>query len=294
MALKRFAAGAITLAFAATSLAACSSDDNAAGTDAEVITIGTTDATTKMWSVFQDKAEEQGYNVEVVPFSDYQTPNRALDEGSLVMNQFQHLKFLAEYNVGSNSDLTPIGSTQIVPLALYSTQVDSVDDIEDGAEVAIPNDPSNQGRAINVLAAADLIQLKQEGLVTPTPADIDEGASKVRVVPVDAAQTTVAYNEGKLAIINNSFLDRAGIDPTSAIYQDDPASPEAEPFINVFVVKADRADDQRLKDLAAIYHDPEVLEAAREDSKGTAVPVERSEEDLKEILERTEAEVRNS
>ena len=216
-----------------------------------------------------------------------------MEQGQLDTNNFQHLKFLAEYNVGNDSDLTPIVATEIIPLALFWKDHDSLDGIE-GESIAIPNDPSNQGRAINVLVQADLITLKEEGLVTPTPADIDTEASKVQITPVDAAQTPSAYGEGTPAIINNSFLDRAGIDPNLAVFQDDPNSPEAEPYINAFVVRAEDADNETIKKLAELWHSPEVQAAVDEDAKGTSVQVERTQEELQEILDRLEEAERNS
>lgn len=285
MAFKRFAAGALTLAFAATGLVAC-------GDSGETIRIGTTDAGKKAWTVFEEKAQEKGINLDVQPFSDYQTPNRALDEGQLDVNLFQHIKFLAEYNVGANADLTPVGSTEIVPLALFWKDHKSVDELKKGDEVAIPNDPSNQGRAINVLVQAGLLKLKKDDLLTPSPADIDEAASKVKVLPVDAAQTPAAYGEGKPAIINNSFLDRAGIDPNTAIFQDDPKSKEAEPYINVLVTKADKAKDPKIAELAKLWHTKEVQDAVAEDSKGTSVSVDRPADELQQILDRVEKQQR--
>lgn len=285
MNLKRFSAGVLTVAFAATGLTACGGSDDA-------IRIGTTDAGKKAWTVFEQKASEQGIDLDVKNFSDYQTPNRALDEGQLDVNLFQHIKFLAEYNVGAKSDLMPIGSSEIVPLALFWKDHKSVDELKKGTEVVIPNDPSNQGRAINVLAQAGLLKLKQDDLLTPSPADIDKEASTVTVLPVDAAQTPAAYGEGKPAIINNSFLDRAGIDPNTAIFQDDPNSTEAEPYINVFVTKAENADDPKYAELSKIWHSKEVQDAVAEDSKGTSVPVDRSAKELQDILDRVEKQQR--
>lgn len=283
MFLRRFTAIAAASVIAATSLVACSSGS---GSD-EVIRIGTTDSSKKAWQVFEKKANENDIKLEIVNFGDYNTPNRALSEDQLDVNLFQHLLFLAEYNKGAGDNLTPIGSTEVVPLALFWKDHDSVDGIE-GQSVSIPKDSSNQGRAINVLADAGLLTLKEKDLVTPTPADIDEAKSKVKVTPVDAAQTTTAYGEGTPAIINNSFLDRAGIDPNSSILADDPASATAEPFINVFVTKADDKDNPKIKKLAELWHDQEVLDAVAEDSGGTSVPVKRSAEELQQILDRIE------
>ena len=280
MRIRRVLAASSAVVIAATSLAACSSSDS----DGKIV-VGTTDAAKKAWSAFEDEAEAQGLDIEVQNFSDYNTPNQALDQGELDTNNFQHLKFLAEFNKGNGTDLVPIVATEIVPLALFWQGHDSLDDIE-GQEVAIPNDTTNQGRAINVLVQAKLVTLKKEGLITPGLPDIDAAKSKVKVVPVDAAQTPAAYGEGKPAIINNSFLDRAGIDPTTAVFQDDPNSKEAEPYINAFVVRAEDANNEEIKKVAEIWHSQAVQDAVAEDSKGTSVPVQKSPEELKKILDR--------
>lgn len=272
---------------AATGLAACSGGSS----DANTIKIGTTDSTKKAWDVWKDKAKEQGIDLEVVDFSDFSTPNQALSQNRLDVNLFQHLKFLAEYNVKSKSDLAPVGSTEIIPLALFWKGHDSLDGIE-GQSVAIPNDPTNQARAINVLVANKLITLKKPGLSTPTPADVDTAKSKVTLTPVEAASSPAAYGEGKPAIINNTFLERSGIDAKTAIAQDDPASTEAEPYINVMVTTKENKDNPQWAQLIELWHTDEVQKALAEDSKGTSVEVKRSPEELQAILDRLEAEVK--
>lgn len=298
MQLRRYIAAGAAITLSATALVACSSDSSdTAATDTEgttTIKIGTTDSTKKAWAEFEKKAAEEGITLDIVPFEDYSTPNLALSQGELDVNLFQHLKFLAEYNVGAGDTLTPVAATEIVPLALFWQGHDSLDGIE-VEEIAIPNDPSNQGRAINVLVQADLVTLKPEaeGLVTPSPADIDEDASKVKVTPVDAATTTAVYGSGKPAIINNSFLDRAGIDPNTAVFEDDPESQEAEPYINAFVVRAEDKDNEVFQTLGELWHSSEVQAAVEEDSKGTSIPVQRSAEDLQAILARLEEQQKN-
>lgn len=290
MNIRRIIGGGAATLLAATTLVACGSE----GEDGNgPIRIGTTDASKQAWTVFEEQANANDIDLEVVNFSDYSTPNQALSQDELDVNLFQHLKFLADYNVGSDDNLTPVGSSEIVPLALFWDGHDSLEGIE-GESVAIPNDPSNQGRAINVLVQADLVTLTEPGLVNPTPADIDEEASAVSVTPVAAAQTTVAHGEGTPAIINNSFLDRAGIDPNSAVFEDDPDSEEAEPYINVFVTKAEDAEDPRLAELVDLWHSPEVQDAVQQDSRGTSVPVDRPAGELQEILDRLEEDQRSA
>lgn len=292
MALRRSLLTGATAVVTAASLAACNAyDDNpeaadnaAEGESSGPIRIGTTDGQKQAWRVFEDKAQEAGIELSTQEFADYNTPNDALAQGALDVNLFQHLQFLSVYNAGADQDLTPVGSTEVIPLALYWKGHDSLEGIE-GQSVAIPNDRTNLARGINVLKQAGLLTLTRDDLREPSEAEIDEEKSKVTITPVDAAQTTAAWGEGKPAIINNSFLDRAGIDPDTAVAKDDPEAPEAEPYINVFVTNADKKDDERIAELVKIWHSPEVQAAVDEDSKGTSVAVDRPKEELQEILD---------
>ena len=287
---NRVIAAAAASLIAATGLVACSSEtDTASSSDGDTVTvkIGTTDADLKAWSVFADEAQKAGIDLDIVRFTEYPQVNPAQSEGQIEISKFQTINYQAQYNATSGEDLRIIGSGEINVLGLFWKDHDSLDGIE-GQEVAIPNDPSNQGRAINVLVQAGLLTLSDSVAdeLAPTPADIDKAASKVTVTPVDASQTPSAYNEGKPAIINNTWLDRAGIEPGLAIFEDDPESKEAEPYINVFAAQADNIDDETLNKLVELWQTPEVAEAAAKDSKGTSVPVYREQAELNEILDR--------
>ncbi|GGC66892.1 putative ABC-type transporter, periplasmic component [Hoyosella rhizosphaerae] len=256
-----------------------------------MVRIGTTESSAE-WDVFKEKAAEQGITLQIQTYSDYSQPNIALAQGQIDVNLFQHLQYLGGYNVANADDLTPIGATQVVPLGLYSKKHGSVEDIPQGGEIAIPNDPSNQARALFVLEAAGLLTLDPEAK-SPTPADIDAGASKVKVTPVDAAQTALSLNSVDGSVVNNTYLERSGIDPKSALYQDDPNSPGAEPYINVFVTRADATGNETYLRLVEIWHDPAVQAAVSETSKGTAVEVIKDEAALTEILRRVEQNIRD-
>ena len=289
MRFNRILAAAAASVLATTSLVACSSDSSteAGGADGDTVTvkIGTTDADMLAWTAFEDEAEKLGIDPDIVRFSEYPQVNPAHVEGQMEVSKFQTINYQAQYNADSGEDLRIIGSGEINVLGLYWKDHDSLDGIE-GQEVAIPNDPSNQGRAINVLVQAGLITLK-EGTpkLTPTPVDIDEAASKVTVVAVDASQTPNAYNEGRPAVINNNWLQRGGIDPASSVAADDPNSELAEPYINVFTVKAEDVDNETYAKLVEAWQSDAVTEALNEDSNGTAVQVKRSPEELNTILD---------
>ncbi|WP_291313143.1 MetQ/NlpA family ABC transporter substrate-binding protein [Corynebacterium sp. UBA2622] len=283
--LTRFTAAAAAAALAATSLVACS-ESTGDGHDTVKVKIGTTDADQEAWTAFADQAKERGVDLDIVRFSEYPPVNPALDEDQIEVSKFQTINYQAQYNASSGKDLRIIGSGEINILGLYWKDHTSLDGIE-GKEIAVPNDPSNQGRAINVLVQAGLVTLKPGApRLTPSPADIDEGASKVRVVAIDAAQTPSAYAEGRPAVINNNWLGRSGIDPASHVAADDPNSELAEPYINVFTVRANDIDNETYAKLVDAWQSDEVTAALNEDTGGTAVQVKRPKEELNGILDR--------
>jgi D-methionine transport system substrate-binding protein len=136
-----------------------------------------------------------------------------------------------------------------------------------------------------VLQKAGLLKLKNGGNTLATPADIDASASKVTVIPVDAAQTAPALSSADGAIINNNYALTAGIDPKSALFQDDPKSSTAEPYINAFVARAKDKDNKTYLKIAELYHTKAVTDAVLAESKNTAVIVTRPESDLIGILD---------
>ncbi|ROS78906.1 MetQ/NlpA family ABC transporter substrate-binding protein [Cellulomonas sp. PhB143] len=289
---RRAARAAGVLAALALTLSACApgssgSDDTAgisAGTADDPIRIGVVNSGDAYWDTFTKAAADDGLTVKIVNFSDYQLPNQGLADGDLDVNQFQHLQFLAGYNQSSGDDLTPIGATAVYPLALYSAKHTSLEDIPQGGEVAIPNDDTNQARALLVLQEAGLISLKDGGSSLSTPADVVADKSKVTVTPVDAAQTALSLKDVDASIINNDFVGDAHLSEDDALFTDDPDSAAAEPYINVWVSRAEDANDKTLQKLIDIYHTPEVEKGVLAASGGTGVIKDNDPADLKRIL----------
>ncbi|NCT92555.1 methionine ABC transporter substrate-binding protein [Cellulomonas sp. APG4] len=287
------AVGALSL------LAACASDasttEEAGGgatteTEAQTVTIGVVGASEDHWRLFEEKAEDAGYDVEIVDFTEYSQPNPALSQGQLDLNQFQHILYLAQYNVEAGEDLVPVGATAIYPLGLYSKQHTDVDQIPDGGEVAVPNDPTNLARALLVLQDAGLIALRDGGSAFSTEADVIAEESRVTVTPVDAQQTALALDSVDASIINNDFLEDAGIDPESALYEDDAEAEGARPYINVWAARADDAENETYLALIDIYEDEEIQDALLEASGGTAVLADQSPDELLAYLAQVEAD----
>lgn len=260
--------------------------------DRVTVKIGTTEASADYWPILTKLAAEQGIDIQTVNFGDYTQANPALSQGQLDLNLFQHLLYLASFNVSTGDTLTPIGSTVVVPLGLYSEKHTTIGEIPQGGQVAIPNDPTNQARALLVLQQAGLITLKDGGNVLSTPAEIDQANSKVTVTPVDAKQTVTSLASVDAAIINNNFALDAKLDPSKALYNDDPSKPAAQPYINAFVAREADKDNPTYLKIAELYQDPTVTKAVVDASQGTAVIVNRPEPELQSILSGLEDTVR--
>lgn len=271
------------------SLAACGSSSNGNG-DSKKITIGVVGNETAN-QVLKDEAAKQGITIEYSEFTDYAQPNPAVDAGDNDMNRFQHIAYLANYNVSSGKDLQIVGSTNIYPMAIFSKKHKKVDEIPQGGTIAIPNDSVNEARALLLLKAQNLVTFKSE-VHTPTHNDIDTGKSKVKVTPVDAAQTVVSLDSVDAAVINNTFLADAGLNPSDALAQDDPNNPDARRYVNLFVAQKDKANDETYKKVVEIFHSKTVQDAVKEDSKNTAVEVNLSQDELKQALQKEESALR--
>ena len=284
--LSAAAVSAIALLAACSGAASGSSDSSS---PEGPITIGVVGASDEQWKIFEKKAEEAGFEVDIVDFQDYAQPNPALTQGQLDLNQFQHLKYLSEYNVAAGEDLVPVAATAVYPLGLYSKQFASVEEIPEGAEIAIPNDPSNLARGLLVLQDAGLVQLRDGGSAYSTEADVLP-ESKVTVTPVSAEQTAIALNSIAASIINNDFVADAGLDPADAIYQDDAASEGARPYINVWAVRAEDKDNARFLELIEVWKDQEIQDALVAQSGGTAVLANQSAAELQGYLTEIQAD----
>ncbi|MGR0318356.1 MetQ/NlpA family ABC transporter substrate-binding protein [Agromyces sp. ZXT2-3] len=271
-------------------LAACSA---AGAAEDDVVRIGVVGKSDPQWPAFEEAAAEAGIDIELVDFADYTQPNPALTEGELDLNQFQHIVYLADYNVSSDADLTPIGATAIYPLGLYSLEYDSVEDIPAGETVAVPDDPSNLARALLVLQSAGLIELDGGGSIFSTVDDIDEANSKVEVTPLEASLTPTSLPDVAAAIINNDFVQDAGLTFADAIAQDDPSDPNALPYVNVFAARADDAGNKTYLKLVEIFQtDPEVQAGLLEASGDTAVALTTPVDELADSLATVEDDTR--
>ncbi|MBN3760181.1 MetQ/NlpA family lipoprotein [Burkholderia sp. Ac-20365] len=241
--------------------------------DDKVIKVGTISGPdAQIWSVVQKVAKREGLNVKVIEFNDYVQPNAALDAGDLDANSFQHQPYLDSQIKQRGYKIVNAGLTYISPLGIYSKKLKSVKDLPQGAKVAVPNDPSNENRALLLLQSQGVIKLKAGAGTNgnnATPLDVAENPKKVKLIELDAAQLPRSLGDVDAAAINTNFALAAGLQPTKdAIALEDVHSP----YANLIAVRIKDKDQPWVKKLVAAYQSEDVRQFIKTEFKGSVVP----------------------
>ncbi|QED49454.1 MetQ/NlpA family ABC transporter substrate-binding protein [Cytobacillus dafuensis] len=265
-------------------LAACSKDTSGKGSDTVKVKIGVTGTDGEVWPILKKKAKAEGIEIELVEFSDYTLPNQALADGDIDLNSFQHIAFLSQFTKENKVDLVPIGATLIAPMGIYSEKLKDINDIEDGARIAIPDDPSNQARALKLLESAGLIKLADDFGLFGDPSKIVENPKKLDIFPIVAQQTPRVLPDVAASVINNGVAGQAGFDPVNdPIFLEDGNDKNALPYVNVFAARAEDVNNETLLRIVELYHDEDVKKAVEADTNGGSSIVDISKKELLEV-----------
>jgi D-methionine transport system substrate-binding protein len=241
--------------------------------DDKVIKVGTiAGPDAQIWQVVQKVAKREGLNVKVIEFNDYVQPNAALDAGDLDANSFQHQPYLDSQIKQRGYKIVNAGLTYISPLGVYSKKLKSLKDVPQGARIAVPNDPSNENRALLLLQAQGVIKLKAGAGVNgnnATPLDVADNPKKIKLIELDAAQLPRTLADVDAAAINTNFALAAGLQPTKdAIALEDVHSP----YANLIAVRIKDKDQPWVKKLVAAYQSEDVRQFMKSEFKGSVVP----------------------
>jgi D-methionine transport system substrate-binding protein len=215
-------------------------------------------------------AEEQGLNIEIIEFSDYVQPNIALNDGQIDANFFQHVPYMEDFASERGLDLAAVADVHIEPLGVYSDKVESLDAVENGAVVAIPNDATNGGRALQLLAANGLITLAEGVGTSATVRDITANPKELQIEELEAAQLPRALQDTALSVINTNYALEADLQPN-----EDALALEAgenNPYANVLAARSDRVNDPAIQKLAQLLNSAEVKQFIEEKYQGAVVP----------------------
>ncbi|MCY7184575.1 MetQ/NlpA family ABC transporter substrate-binding protein [Streptococcus gallolyticus] len=277
--------GLASVAFASTVLlAACGSSSSSSSSDDTTLKVGIMtldDATEPLWDKVKELAEDKGVKIELVEFTDYNQPNEALQNGEIDVNAFQHKYFLSNWNSENDGTLVEVADTLLSPIRLFSgtdsdgdAKYTDVSDIPDKGTISIPNDASNESRALYLLQSAGLIELDVSGDELATIKNISSNPKNLDIKEVDAAQTASTLTSVDAAVINNSYAQSADVDYDTTLYKE-AVDENSNQWINVIAAqkgwkKSDKAD--AIKTLVSVYQTDEVGKIIEEASDGADIP----------------------
>lgn len=243
-----------------------------------VVRIGVTGAVYEdVWAPAIAKLKEEGINVELVQYSQFSIPNNALSSGDIELNAFQHHAYFRNEVATRGYDLEILAPTFVIAMNLFSNTVSSVDEIKEGDVIAVPNDATNYGRALNLLAAAGLLTLKEGVGATPTTSDIV--SSKVELKEVDASMTYTFLNDKTVtaAVVNGNYGASYGVDPNSAIFFEK-VDLSNDSSVCLIACRAEDKDNATYKRIAEVFCSDEVTGKLFEEKfKGFFIPAWNTE-----------------
>ncbi|EPB9177380.1 MetQ/NlpA family ABC transporter substrate-binding protein [Campylobacter coli] len=236
---------------------------------AKTITIGATpNPFASLLEKVKDDFKDKGYELKIIEFSDYILPNRALEEKELDANLYQHKPFLEEYNAQKGTKLSSLGSIVLVPMAIYSNDIKDIKNIPNGAKIAIPNDATNESRALDLLAKAGLIEFKTSSTLK-TPINISKNPKNLKFIELKAAQLPRALNDVDLAVITTNYALGAGLNPLKdGIFIEDKDS------LYAIVLAVRQGDEKNEKSLILkeILTSDKIKNFINEQYKGSVIP----------------------
>ena len=212
--------------------------------------------------------EKYGLDVEIIEFTDYVTPNAALADGSLDANAYQHEPYMRSMVNDRGYDFAIAGKTFVYPIGAYSAKYDSIDDLPDGATIAVPNDPTNEGRALILMDNLGLITLDDPKNLEATPINITENPHDYSFKEIEAAQMPRVLQDVDMAFINSTFTQPAGLTLDDALIKEGPDSP----YVNLIVVRGGDQDREAIQELVKAYQSDAVADKAEALFEGGAVP----------------------
>ena len=254
-------------------LAACGSET--ATEESTKVSVGVvSEVEVEVWEDVKERLVDQGIELTIEQFGDYVQPNLVAQAGDIDINAFQHVAYLESFNADNDGDLTHIGYTYVSPLGLYSEKVEDYAGLADGAEIIIPNDVTNGGRALLLLQAIDLITLDDAAGTEPTLNDITDNPKNLVITELDASQTARSLPDVDAAIINTNFATDAGLVPSEdALFLDtDNISEVSEIYKNVIATRADDADNETYLKVVAEYQTEATAKKLEEVTQGNDVP----------------------
>ena len=248
--------------------------ENTASLEGTTIKVGATPAPhAEILEIAKGILAEQGITLEIVEFNDYIQPNLAVESGELDANYFQHITYMNEFNVSDGTHLVSAAEIHYEPFGLYAGKTTSIDELADGAQIAVPNDTTNEARALLLLQQEGLITLKEGAGITATKADIAENPKNLDIVELEASQLPVRLGDVDMAVINGNYAIDAGLKVSDALAVESADGEAAQAYVNVLAVKEGHENDPAIQALVEALKSDEVKTFMDETYEGAVVPM---------------------
>ena len=235
--------------------------ESAASGELETLVVGATAAPhAEILEVVKPILAEQGYDLQIQEFTDYVLPNRALEEGELDANYFQHIQYLESYNEQNGTDLVSAGEIHYEPFGIYAGKTTDLSQLPDGATVFVPNDITNEARALLLLQDQGLLTLKEGAGLEATPNDIEENPKNLEIVEMEAAMIPRTMDDCDIAIINGNYALEAGLNVSEALAAETSDSLAAQTYANVVAVRSGDENSEKIQALVQALCSDEVKE----------------------------------
>ncbi len=265
---------ALIMIFTIFAVVSCGEGSSSSSGGNKVVRVGFAgDSDYQIWNPIVSKLSNEGITVELYTFSDYTIPNQALNDGEIDLNAFQHYAYFNDEVSNKGYDLVAIADTYISAMNIYSQKISNVSEVKRRDKVAIPNDPSNGGRALKVLEAAGLIKVRPEAGDTPSVSDIIENPLDLDIVEIDAGSIYSLLPDVACAVINGNYAIDFDLNPGSDyIFKDDPAIYSGKSFVNLIAARTKDKDNELYKKVIEAYQSDIVEEVYANNFKGSYLP----------------------
>lgn len=235
-------------------LSACSGGSSKASSDTKTLTVAASPSPhAEILTKFaKDKLAQKGIDLKVKEYTDYIIPNQVTSSGEVDANYFQHINYLNNYNKQNGTDLVDVAAIHYEPMGIYAGKSKDLKALADGAQIAVPNDPTNEGRAFLLLAQEGLITLKDPNNLEATPGDVADNPHNIKFVEVEAAAVARQLQDVDFAVINGNYAIEAGFHVANALATEKPDGKAVEQYANYIVTTPSHKDDERIQALVAV------------------------------------------
>lgn len=276
MKIKRIGALLLTLSLSVGLLVGCKESVSKTSTGSskkQVIKLGITGEDHKIWDALKDDLKKDNIELKIVSFSDYVRPNEALNDGDIDANSFQTVAYFNKFKQDHKLNIVSIGNTVLAPMGVYSNSIKKIKDLKKRSKIAIPNDPTNSGRALILLQDAGVIKLKDGVGLLPTVKDITENSKNVQIVQLVATQIPRSLKDVDAAVINSGVAVDAGFSPLKdSIYIESTKKASVKNYFNIIAVRSKDKNNKALKKLVEVYQTEKVKKLLKDLYKGAQVP----------------------